>query len=278
MTIASHFPYEAEVIERCQESPTIFSLVLRLTDPVIASEYRFTPGQFNMLYLFGVGEIPISIVSDPERPGQLIHTIRDVGRVSHGFSQLEVGDRIGLRGPFGRGWPLVQLEGQDIMIVTGGLGCAPVVSVINYILRRRERYGRLVILQGVKHSSDLIWRERYAEWEKLDNTQVLLAADVGGEPWPGFVGPITVLFEHARFNPQQTVAMMCGPERMIHAAADLLIERGMQAWDIWISMERNMQCAVGQCGHCQFGSSFVCRNGPVYRYPDAGELLAKRGF
>jgi NAD(P)H-flavin reductase len=252
--------------------------VVRLTDPVVASEYRFTPGQFNMLYLFGVGEIPISIVSDPARPGQLIHTIRDVGRVSHGFSQLEVGDRIGLRGPFGSGWPLVQLEGQDIMIVTGGLGCAPVVSVINYILRRRERYGRLVILQGVKHSSDLIWRERYAEWEKLDNTQVLLAADVGGKPWPGFVGPITVLFEHARFNPQQTVAMMCGPERMIHAAADLLIERGMQAWDIWISMERNMQCAVGQCGHCQFGSSFVCRNGPVYRYPDASELLAKRGF
>jgi NAD(P)H-flavin reductase len=226
---------------------------------VVASEYRFTPGQFNMLYLFGVGEIPISIVSDPARPGQLIHTIRDVGRVSHGFSQLEVGDRIGLRGPFGRGWPLVQLEGQDIMIVTGGLGCAPVVSVINYILRRRERYGRLVILQGVKHSSDLIWRERYAEWEKQDNTQVLLAADVGGKPWPGFVGPITVLFEHARFNPQQT-------------------ERGLQAWDIWISMERNMQCAVGQCGHCQFGSSFVCRNGPVYRYPDASELLAKRGF
>ena len=215
-----------------------------------------------------------SMLAEDIKPSRLERAKQEIV----GLMERLRGDRIGLRGPYGRGWPLEQMQGRDIMIVTGGLGCAPVVSVINYILLRRERYGRLVILQGVKHSSDLIWRERYAAWEKQDNTQVLLAADVGGKPWPGFIGPITVLFEYARFNPQQTIAMMCGPERMVHAAADVLIERGLNSGDIWISMERNMQCAVGQCGHCQFGPSFVCRNGPVYRYPDTSELLAKRGF
>jgi sulfhydrogenase subunit gamma (sulfur reductase) len=273
-----HSPLEAEIVARREESPTIFSLTLRLTEPVAAHAYRFAPGQFNMLYLFGSGEIPISIVSDPDRPDRLVHTIRDVGPASHGFSRLGPGDCVGLRGPYGRGWPLEVVRGYDIMLVTGGLGCAPVVSVIDYILRRRHEYGRVIILQGVKHSDDLIWREQYDEWARRENTQVLLAADVARENWHGLTGPITVLIEHAHFDPQRTIAMMCGPERMMTACARLLSRRGLPDEAIWVSMERNMQCAIGQCGHCQFGARFVCRDGPVFNYAAVRELLARKGF
>src|SRR3990172_6544073 len=152
-----HLPLEAEVVERIQESPTIFTLRLRFTDPVKHAAFRFAPGQFNMLYLYGVGEVAISIVSDPEDEALFAHTIRVVGRVTRGLAQLQAGDRLGARGPYGRGWPLKQAEDRDVMIVTGGLGCAPVVSVINYVIRRREKFRRLVIMQGVKHSDDLIF-------------------------------------------------------------------------------------------------------------------------
>jgi sulfhydrogenase subunit gamma (sulfur reductase) len=275
---ARHCPLEAEIVARHQESPSIFSLTLRLTDPAAARAYRFSPGQFNMLYLYGSGEIPISIVSDPDLPERLVHTLRDVGRVSHGFSRLHPGERIGLRGPYGSGWPLEAVRGHDVMLVTGGLGCAPVVSVIDYILRRRKEYGRLFILQGVKHSDDLIWRERYDAWARQEAIQVLLAADVARESWHGLTGPITVLIEQARFDPRRTIVMMCGPERMMTACTRLLARRGLPDEAIWVSLERNMQCAIGQCGHCQFGARFVCRDGPVFSYAAVRELLAVKGF
>jgi NAD(P)H-flavin reductase len=269
---------EAEIVARQQESPAICSLTLRLTDAAAASAYRFTPGQFNMLYLYGSGEIPISIVSDPDQPEALVHTLRAVGPVSHGISRLLPGERIGLRGPYGNGWPLEAVRGRDILLVTGGLGCAPVVSVINYILRRREHYGRLIILQGVRHADDLIWRERYDEWGRQANIQVLLAADVARENWQGLIGPVTVLIEQARFDPVRTVALLCGPERMITASTRLLARLGLPEESIWVSLERNMHCAIGQCGHCQFGARFVCRDGPVFNYAAVRELLARKGF
>ena len=140
MSTALHCPLEAGIVARRQESSTIFSLQLQLADPDIAREFRFAPGQFNMLYLYGIGEIPLSIVSDPDQPELLTHAIRTVGRVTRGLSQLKVGERVGLRGPYGHGWPVERVRGHDVMIVTGGLGCAPVVSVINYLLQRRERH------------------------------------------------------------------------------------------------------------------------------------------
>jgi sulfhydrogenase subunit gamma (sulfur reductase) len=191
----SRLPLEAEVIERIQETPSIFTLRLRFTDPEVQHNYRFVPGQFNMLYLYGVGEIPISIVSDPRDEHILDHTIRNVGRVTAGFAKLQVGERIGVRGPFGRGWPLTEAEGKNVVVITGGLGCAPVVSVIHYVLRRRDRFRRLIIMQGVKHADDLIWREQYQAWAKLPDTQVLLAADQGGPLWPWRVGHVPDLFD-----------------------------------------------------------------------------------
>ncbi|TAM43980.1 MAG: Ni/Fe hydrogenase subunit gamma [Gammaproteobacteria bacterium] len=273
-----HLPSEAEIVERVQESPTIFTLRLRFTDPAEHAAYRFAPGQFNMLYLYGVGEVPISIVSDPGDEHLFDHTIRVVGRVTKGLAQLKTGDRLGIRGPYGRGWPLKEAEGRDVLIVTGGLGCAPTVSVINYVMRRRERFGQLVIIQGVKHANDLIWREQYERWSAVKDTQVLIAADVGVQLWPWHVGRITELFSMAQVESSRAVAMMCGPEGMMEVAVDHLCGRGVAENAIWLSMERSMHCAVGLCGHCQVGGKFVCKDGPVFNYPEIKTLFRAEGF
>lgn len=275
---APYPPAEAQVIERIQECRGVFTLRLGLTDPQARDRYAFAPGQFNMVYLYGVGEVPISIVSDPEDPHLLDHTIRALGRVTRGLEALQAGARLGIRGPYGRGWPLEEAEGRDVVLVTGGLGCAPVVSVINYILRRRERFGRLVVMQGVKHSYDLIWRERYEQWARLPHTQVLLASDEGAPNWPYQVGVVTVLFDKAQIDWARAVVMMCGPERMMQASARDLMRRGVPEGSLWLSMERNMQCAVGHCGHCQYGGRFVCKDGPVFPYPDVKALFGQAGF
>ena len=275
---ASKLPLAAQIVGRVEESPTIFTLRLQLQDPRAREQYRFAPGQFNMVYLYGVGEIPISIVSDPRDPSLLDHTIRAVGRVTKGLARLRDGDQIGLRGPFGRGWPLQDAEGHDILVITGGLGCAPVVAVINYVLLRRERFGNLTIIQGVKHAEELIWRERYAYWNTLPDTRVLLAADHGGPLWPWHVGLVTEVFDKAQITSDRTIVMMCGPEPMMHAGIKNLVGRGITEDRIYLSMERSMHCAVGHCGHCQYGASFVCRDGPVFAYPRVKELFRFKGF
>ncbi len=270
-----YLPREAEIVGRTEESPNTFTLELRLTD---GQPYDFAPGQFNMLYLYGSGEVPISIVADAEDSGVLTHTVRALGRVTNGMAALKVGERIGLRGPYGRGWPMRQAQDHDVIVVTGGLGCAPSVSIIHHILTHRERYGHLSILQGVKHTDDLIWRSQYDLWAKMPDVQVLLAADVAEPGWHGHVGLVTALFDHLRFEPDRSIAMLCGPEMMMRASAEGLHNRGLAAEEIFLSMERNMQCAVGHCGHCQMGGQFVCKDGPVFPWPEVRELLGVRGF
>ncbi len=271
-------PQEAEVVERREESRGIVTLLLRFTDPGVRAAYRLRPGQFNMLYLFGIGEVAISVSSDPAEPELVGHTVRAVGRATRPLSRLSPGDRIGVRGPFGRGWPMDRARGRDVLVVTGGLGCAPVVSVIEYIMARRDRFGRLTILQGVKHSADLIWRERYAAWAGQPDTEVALAADVAGENWPGHVGLVTELFDQVELSPRGATSLMCGPEPMMRAAARDLVSRGFPAEDLWLSMERNMHCGYGRCGHCQLGPYFVCRDGPVFPYSELRKLLGVKGL
>jgi NAD(P)H-flavin reductase len=270
-------PMAATVVERLDETHDIVTLRLALDDPAARAAYHFAPGQFNMLGLFGVGEVPISIVSDPQQPELIGHTIRVLGRVTRGIAQLTQGDRLGVRGPFGQGWPLDEIRGRDVLVVTGGLGCAPVVSVINYILMRRERFGRLVIVQGVKHAQDLIWRERYDYWRTLPRTEVWLAADVGAPLWPGHVGRVTELFDRIDVAPAMAV-LLCGPEIMMVTAVRQLLARGVAPEAISLSMERNMQCGHGLCGHCQIGPHFVCHDGPVFRYPVIAPWLGRKGY
>ena len=273
-----YLPHAAEVVERRDESRTIFTLRLRLRDVEARAAYRFEAGQFNMLYLFGVGEVAISIVSDPDDPELIDHTIRAVGRVTQGLQQLKPGDTLGLRGPFGRGWPLQAARGRDLLLVTGGLGCAPATSVIQYVLQRRAQYGRLTICHGVKHPDDLIYSDRIDAWCEAPDTQVLLSADQAAPAWRGRVGLVTKALDELDAAVFKGVAMMCGPEPMMRAAAEDLLRRGTAPQDIYLSIERNMHCAVGHCGHCMFGGQFICKDGPVFPYPKLRALLAVRGF
>lgn len=273
-----HVPHVAVIDQRVQESPTIFTLRLQYTDTRVQDAFEFDPGQFNMVTLFGVGEIAISIVNDPLDSHFFDHTIRVVGRVSEGMSRLQPGDRVGIRGPFGRGWPMEQIKGRDVLLVTGGLGCAPLVSVIRYLMRRRDDYGRIMILQGVKHADDLIWKEQYDVWAAQRDVRVLLAADVATQSWRGQQGMVTELIGQLPLRSQRTVALLCGPELMMMAAVANLREKGMQDGDIWFSMERNMQCGIGQCGHCQIGPKMVCRDGPVFCYDELADFFGAKGF
>ena len=273
-----YLPLEAIIVERTQESPTIFTLHLRFLDPKHHNRFLFHPGQFNMLYLYGVGEVPISIVSDPEKKEILTHTIRAIGRVTKALQKLQPGDQVGVRGPYGRGWPLAQTKSKDIVVLTGGLGCAPAVSIIHYILARREQYGHLSILQGVKHSDDFIFRKQYELWQKSPHTQIHIAADEAGPQWPWAVGYVTDMIDKIHLDPESTIIMMCGPEVMMNVAVNIFKKRGISEDAIYLSMERNMECGIGQCGHCQYGGLFLCKNGPVFAYSEIKELFNEPGF
>jgi NAD(P)H-flavin reductase len=271
-------PIDAEVITVTQESPTIFTLKIRFSDCECHRTFVFHPGQFNMVYLYGVGEIAISIVSDPDEKDSISHTIRAVGRVTHALQTLKAGDHIGIRGPFGKGWPLIQSKGKEVVVITGGLGCAPTVSVINYIIARRNEYGALKILQGMKHSEDFIFREHYKKWEKEPNVEILVAANQVGPSWPWLTGHVTDMIQTLSLNPENTVAMLCGPEMMMHAAINALTDKNVSENQIYLSMERNMECGVGLCGHCQYGGLFICKDGPVFAYPAIKALFKESGF
>ncbi|MDH5692001.1 MAG: FAD/NAD(P)-binding protein [Gammaproteobacteria bacterium] len=271
-----YLPKTVEVVERIQETQTVFTLRLRFIDEGFSEQYRFQPGQFNMLYLYGVGEIPISIVSDPDGLPFIDHAIRVVGRVTKGMAKLKKGDRLGLRGPYGQGWPMDLARDKNLLVITGGLGCAPVVSAINYVIERRADFNKLTIMQGVKLPSDLVWRSRYEQWSQIPDTEIYLAADEGAANWPWHVGRVTELFDRMSLAPD-TVAMLCGPEGMMRVCIKELVQRTIKEEFIFLSMERNMQCAVGSCGHCQFGPYFVCKDGPVFCYAKVKQLLAIKG-
>lgn len=273
-----HLPHEAEIVHRVQESRTVFSLYLRFTDPKVHEEFVYTPGQFTMLYLHGAGEVPISIVSDPEQEDLLMHTINRVGRVTRGLSELGPGARLGVRGPFGRGWPLRAAEGQDVVVVSGGLGCAPAVCVINHLMHRRERYGRMTIVQKVKRVDEFIWPDRYERWTAVPDTTVLVASTQGAQDWRWQVSGRLAVIDDVRITSPRTIAFLCGPAGFMASAARHLIDKGVAPTSIYLSTERNMQCGVGLCGHCQFGGSFICREGPIFDYPRLAPLLDVEGF
>lgn len=267
--------HTARIIAKTEETEGIYTYRLRFEEPEVAEGFAFAGGQFNMLYIFGIGEVPISVVSDPEDSHILDHTIRVVGRVTEVIGRMGVGDVIGVRGPFGKGWPLAEAVGKDVLVVTGGLGCAPVVGAIEYMFRRRDQYGRIHIMHGVKTPNDLLYRERFEAWRKNPDTEVLLASDQPEKEWHYHTGVVTELFDQVDMQPDNSIAMMCGPEIMMKLAARHLIRRGLPEDALYLSMERNMQCGIGLCGHCQIGPYFACKDGPVMRYDLVAPFLAR---
>lgn len=269
--------HPARILDKRRETEGIDTYRLQFIDDALRRSYRFSAGQFNMVYLFGVGEVAISIVSDPDEPEFLDHTIRVVGRVTKGIAPLHIGDTLGIRGPFGQGWPLEDARGKDVLIVTGGLGCAPVVGAIEYIFRRRSQYGAVKILHGVKTAHDLLYRERFDSWRQHPNTEVLLTSDQPDKTWHYHVGVVTELFEQVAVDPSRTVVLMCGPEIMMRLGVPILMQRGIPAAAIYVSLERHMECGIGLCGHCQLGPFFLCKDGPVMSYDRVAPWLGQSG-
>jgi sulfhydrogenase subunit gamma (sulfur reductase) len=269
--------HPATIIEKIREADDIHTYRLRLSDEEARRNFCFTAGQFNMVYLFGVGEVAISIVSDPDEPESLDHTIRSVGRVTSAIAHLHVGEALGIRGPFGQGWPLEAARGHDVVIVTGGLGCAPVVGAIEYMFRRRRYYGSIKIIHGVKTPRDLLFHARFEAWGKQPDTEVLLASTRPDETWRYHVGVVTDLFERVTLDPTKTMVLMCGPEIMMRLGVPILMRRGIPATAIYLSLERHMECGIGLCGHCQMGPYFLCKDGPVMRYDRVEPWLGRGG-
>jgi len=245
-------------------------------EPLSGMRPAFLSGQFNMLYAFGIGEAAISISADLSSSKSFLHTIRNVGAVSSALTDLEVGATLGLRGPFGTGWPVTEAEGSDVLIVAGGLGLAPLRAAIHVILGRRERYGRVTILIGCRSPLDILYRNEIEQWRQRLDVAIEVTVDHADADWSGNVGVIPSLIPRTAFDANDCHAFVCGPEVMMRFTASALTEAGIGTDNIYVSMERNMKCAIGLCGRCQFGPSFVCKDGPVMQLDKIASSLFLR--
>jgi NAD(P)H-flavin reductase len=241
------------------------------------SERRpYLPGQFNMLYVYGVGEVPISISGNPGDLDLLVHTTRAVGTVTKAMRKLKVGDSIGVRGPYGTSWPVDRAAGADVVIIAGGIGLAPLRPVIYYLLDHRDKFNKIVLLYGTRTPDDILYKNELKKWRGRFDIETHITVDRAVGAWQGNVGVVTTLIGKAPFDPMNALAMVCGPEIMMRFTAMALQKRGVSDDKIYVSMERNMKCGIGLCGHCQMGSEFVCKDGPVYNYDYIKHIFLKR--
>jgi len=242
------------------------TFTLQLLPVAETTRISFLPGQFNMLYIFGVGEVPISISGDPADTSRLEHTTRRVGVVTKAMGLLKAGDTIGVRGPYGSHWPVAEEDGRDVVVVAGGIGLAPLRPVLYRLMSQRERYRKIVLLYGARTPEDILYKRELERWRGKFDLEVQVTVDRGASGWRGNVGVVTPLLSRAPFNPSNTIALVCGPEIMMRFAVIELQRRGVFPERTFLSLERNMKCALGYCGHCQYGPLFVCKDGPVFRF------------
>lgn len=234
----------------------------------------FEPGQFTMLYVHGIGEVAISISGDPAASNSLIHTVRGVGAVSQALCRLSEGDRVGVRGPVGNSWPIERAVGKHLMIVAGGLGLAPVRPIIYWALANRERLASINIIYGTRAPDQILFAQQLLGLSAADRVRVGITVDLADQDWSGQVGVVTDLIPSMLRDPAETVAMVCGPEIMMRFTGQALAGAGVPAEEIFLSMERNMKCGIGWCGHCQLGPHLICRDGPVFPYPAVRDLMS----
>lgn len=264
-------PAMYRVVSRADENAETVTLGLEPTDRTIG---RPRPGQFTMLWAFGVGEVPISLAHlDGDR---LLHTIRRVGAVTRALCEASVGDLVGVRGPFGNGWPLDRAEGRDVLVVAGGLGLAPVRPLIEGLMAGSGRHRRIVVLVGARSPEGVLYKDLLVRWQSIAGTDVEITVDTAPASWRGHVGLVTQLMERAAVHHPETVLFTCGPEIMMRFAATTFSGLGGSVERTFISVERNMHCGIGHCGHCQLGPALLCRDGPVLDWATAAPLLAVR--
>jgi NAD(P)H-flavin reductase len=258
-------PSWATITNKQAETPGIATYTLEFQDPTFRDAYTFLPGQFNMLYLPGIGEVAISISSDPGSPQDLLHTIRCAGNVTKAIDRLKIGNQIGVRGPYGSAWPVESAQNGDLIFVAGGLGLPPLRPAIYQVIRQRAKYGKVTILVGARSPNDMLFQDEFDAWAEHD-IEVLPTVDRSDKSWNGRVGVVPMLFYSLRPDPRRTTVFTCGPEIMMRFVAYEALARRIPKERIFVSMERNMKCAVGFCGHCQYGGVFLCKEGPVFNF------------
>jgi anaerobic sulfite reductase subunit B len=267
----SAVPARYRISARQEETHDTVSITLAPAGDPIAG---FRPGQFTMLYAFGVGEVPVSVSGPAEAP-TLTQTIRAVGAVTTALCTAPAGQIVGVRGPFGTSWHEADAVGQDLLLVAGGIGLAPLRPALLAAVRERQRYRRVIVLIGARSPAELVFASEVAGWREL-GAEVDVTVDQADSSWPGNVGVVTQLIGRAGLDAARTLALICGPEVMMRLTARSLLAAGVPARRIRVSLERNMQCGVAECGHCQLGPLLLCRDGPVVSYAVAEPLMAIR--
>ena len=266
-------PRPFRVVDVRRDTHDTVTMDLRSLD---GADLTFAPGQFTMLQAFGVGEVPVSVSGDPTRPGALTHTVRDVGGVTRTLCAVSPGDVLGVRGAFGRGWRVADGAGGDVVVVAGGIGLAPLRPAVLEVLADRGSFGRVSVLYGARSPSEVLFGRELERWASDHEVDVEVTVDHAATTWAGRVGVVTELVPGARFDPQRTLALVCGPEVMMRYAADALTTRGVPPHRVRLSVERNMRCGVGLCGHCQLREYLVCVDGPVFELDRVRRQLAVR--
>ncbi len=254
-----------------RETADVMTLTLTPPEP-----FSFEPGQFNMMYLPGIGEVPISISGDPADTGDILHTVRDVGPVTKALCALRPGQHVRVRGPYGTSWPVTAAEGGDLVVVAGGIGLPPLRPALYQTLSRRERFGRVVLLYGARTPADLLFPEELHSWRGRFDLDVRITVDAADRSWRGSVGVVPNLISQAPFAPASTTVFVVGPEIMMRFTVRALLTAGVPDDRVYLSMERDMQCAAALCGHCQVGPFLVCRDGPVFAYRPLARWLGIR--
>ena len=255
------------------ETPGVATYELVFPDPDLAAAYSFLPGQFNMLYLPGVGEIAISVSGDPADGMRLPHTIRSAGNVTRALAKMKEGAGLGLRGPFGSEWPIDACGGKDVVLVGGGIGLAPLRPAIYKLLADRNRFGTLTLLYGARTPDTILYSKEFDQW-RAQGLDVQVTVDRTSDGWSGNVGVVTLLLDRLPLpDPENSILLSCGPEVMMWYTIQSARSRGIPDQSLYVSLERNMNCAIGLCGHCQFGPAFVCKDGPVFRYDRVASIL-----
>ena len=261
-------PKVFHVLSNVQNTHDIFTLELTAPDE---SPFEFLPGQCNMLYLFGHGEIPLSICSHPDTKEKLQHTIKAIGPVTEGLGKLKKGDAVGVRGPFGTSWPLNE-KVKDILFIGGGVALPPLRTAMYHFIKQRSKYEHVTFLYGARTPQDILFKSELEGWRE-HGIDVEISVDRGDDSWKGPVCVVTKLINSHVYNPESTLVFLCGPEIMMHFAIKELEAKQVSEGNIYLSMERNMQCGVGFCGHCQFGPYFICKDGPIFPYTKVKKWL-----
>ncbi len=267
-----YLPHLAEIVDITQETSDIKTFKLRFKDKAIEKSFEYKPGQFVELSVFGEGEAPFCISNSPTQKSSIECSIKRMGAVTQAAHELDVGDVVGIRGPYGNGFPVEDLKGKDLLFVAGGIGLAPLRSLINYCLDNRKDFKAITIVNGARTSNDLVYKNEYKRWEKAKNTRLHLTIDCQEDNWTCMVGVVPKILEKLKPTCQNSVAIVCGPPIMIKFTMPILLKLGFCGESMITTLEMKMKCGLGKCGRCNIGNLYICKDGPVFNFKQLEEL------